>query len=460
MQAFFTALKETYSIKELRERIIFTLGLIALFRLGAHVVLPGINANILSDMVATGGGDSRGLSDLLDMFSGGAFNRASIFALGIMPYITASIVIQLMGMTVPYFQKKQKEGESGRRELNNITRLLTIVVSITQSTAYITFIKYSYGPAIAQEMPATLFALSTAVILTAGTVFLMWLGEKITDKGIGNGISLLIMIGIIANLPAEFMNELSNKGIYNSSGSLQLLPFVIEMAFLFGIFLVSIALIQATRKIPVNYAKKVMSGNTYGGVRQYIPLKVNAAGVMPIIFAQALMFLPGMMGQFVPEQLETMSGIMASFNDFTSIPYNLTQFILVIMFTYFYTAILFNPKQMADDLKRNNAFIPGIKPGAPTAEHIDKIMSRILLPGSIFLGLITIIPGIAAEFGVQRGFAYFFGGTSLLILVGVVLDTLQQIDSYRLMRHYDSLTQTGRKRPGQASSPVSTTTAI
>ena len=361
---------------------------------------------------------------------------------------------------MPYFQKKQKEGESGRRELNNITRLLTIVVSLTQSTAYITFIKYSYGPAIAQEMPATLFALSTAVILTSGTVFLMWLGEKITDKGIGNGISLLIMIGIIANLPAEFMNELSNKGIYNSSGSLQLLPFVIEMAFLFGIFLVSIALIQATRKIPVNYAKKVMSGNTLGGVRQYIPLKVNAAGVMPIIFAQALMFLPGMMGQFVPEKLETMSGFMASFNDFTSVPYNVTQAILVIMFTYFYTAILFNPKQMADDLKRNNAFIPGIKPGAPTAEYIDKIMSRILLPGSIFLALITIIPGIAAEFGVQRGFSYFFGGTSLLILVGVVLDTLQQIDSYRLMRHYDSLTQTGRKRPGQAASPVSTTTAL
>jgi preprotein translocase subunit SecY len=456
----FRALKEIFEIEELRERILFTLGLILIFRLGAHVVLPGVDANELAVLV--GNSDQQGSPlGLLDMFSGGAFNRASIFALGIMPYITASIVIQLMGMTVPYFQKLQKEGESGRRELNNITRLLTIAVCIAQSVGYITFLKFSYGPAIATEMPDIIFSISTVIVLTSGTVFLMWLGEKITDKGIGNGISLLIMIGIIASLPTEFMNELSNKGIYNSESGPKLLPFLVEMLFLFGIFLVSIALIQAIRRIPVNYAKKVMSGESViGGTREYIPLKVNAAGVMPIIFAQALMFVPGMVGQFVPQSMETMSGFMSAFNDFTSIPYNVTQFFLVILFTYFYTAILFNPKQMSDDLKKSNAFIPGIKPGTDTADFIDKIMSRILLPGSVFLGLITIIPGIAAEFGVQRGFSYFFGGTSLLILVGVVLDTLQQIDSYRLMRHYDSLTRTGRKRPRQSSSPVSTTTAL
>ncbi len=457
---FLKVFKEIWEMEELRDRILYTLLMIGIFRLGAHVVLPGVDAIKLAAMVGNSSQEGSPLG-LLDMFSGGAFNRASIFALGIMPYITASIVIQLMGMTVPYFQKLQKEGESGRRELNNITRSLTILVCIAQSFGYITFLRYSYSSAIVDEMPALIFSASTIIVLTSCTVFLMWLGEKITDKGIGNGISLLIMIGIIASLPTEFLNELKNKGMYSSESGPQLLPFLIEMIILFGIFLVSIALIQAIRRIPVNYAKKVMSGESVvGGTREYIPLKVNAAGVMPIIFAQALMFLPGMMGQFVPESMESMSGLMASFSDFTSVPYNITQFILVILFTYFYTAILFNPKQMSDDLKKSNAFIPGVRPGTDTANFIDKIMSRILLPGSIFLGLITIIPGIAAELGVQRGFAYFFGGTSLLILVGVVLDTIQQIDSYLLMRHYDSLSRTGRKRPRQNNSPISTPSAL
>jgi preprotein translocase subunit SecY len=416
----------------------------------------------LQRLVEDNSGTANGLLQYLDMFAGGAFNRASIFALGIMPYISASIVFQLLGLTIPAIQKMQKEGESSRRKLNQWVRLATIVITLFQASAYVTYLTTSYGGAVSQGINTSLFWLTTTVVLTSGTIFVMWLGEKITDKGIGNGISLLIMVGIIARLPQSFLTELDTKGIIGDGVIAQPLMVLIELVFFAAIVLVSIALLQAVRRIPVTYARKVAGRETMiPGARQYIPLKLNGSGVMPIIFAQALMFVPAMLGQFGSD-IESLDGIVASLMDPTGVAYNAVLFVMVIAFTYFYTAILFNPQQMSEDLKKNSAFVPGIKPGAETSEHIDTIMSRITLPGAILLGIITILPAFAAHpslLGVQREFSMFFGGTSLLILVGVVLDTLQQIDSYLLMQHYDGLTD-GKMRGRNEASPVSTTTAI
>lgn len=464
MKQFFNTIKNIYSIEELRSKIIFTIGLIFLFRLGAHVVLPGINGDILQNMLADKAGDSRGLTDLFDMFAGGAFNRASIFALGIMPYISASIVFQLLGMTVPFIQKIQKEGESGRRKINQYTRIATIVITLFQASGYVTYLNFQYKDAIVID--PSLFWLTTTVVLTAGTIFVMWLGEKITDKGIGNGISILIMIGIIARLPSEFIIEIDARGLLGGDIIAQPIMVLIEIVFMLAIILASVLLVQGTRRIPVTYAKKLMgnaSAAQSGGARQYIPLKVNASGVMPIIFAQALMFIPAMVGQFKPEEFEALDGVFAALTNSTSFTYNIVLAIMVVLFTYFYTAIIFNPTQMADELKKNGAFIPGVKPGLDTANLIDTIMSRVTLPGALFLAMITIIPAFAAHpdiLGVQPGFAMFFGGTSLLIMVGVVLDTMQQIESHLLMRHYDGLTKSGKLKGRNNPSPVSTTTAI
>jgi len=454
--------KNIFKIKELKDRILLTLGLILIYRVGAHVVLPGINGSELQRLVEDNSGTANGLLQYLDMFAGGAFNRASIFALGIMPYISASIVFQLLGLTIPAIQKMQKEGESSRRKLNQWVRLATIVITLFQASAYVTYLTTSYGGAVSQGINTSLFWLTTTVVLTSGTIFVMWLGEKITDKGIGNGISLLIMVGIIARLPQSFLTELDTKGIIGDGVIAQPLMVLIELVFFAAIVLVSIALLQAVRRIPVTYARKVAGRETMiPGARQYIPLKLNGSGVMPIIFAQALMFVPAMLGQFGSD-IESLDGIVASLMDPTGVAYNAVLFVMVIAFTYFYTAILFNPQQMSEDLKKNSAFVPGIKPGAETSEYIDTIMSRITLPGAILLGIITILPAFAAHpslLGVQREFSMFFGGTSLLILVGVVLDTLQQIDSYLLMQHYDGLTD-GKMRGRNEASPVSTTTAI
>ena len=382
---------------------------------------------------------SEGLLALLNMFSGGAFSNASIFALGIMPYISASIVIQLLGIAVPYFQKLQREGESGRRKMNQYTRILTIFILLVQAPSYLINLKMQAGPSLNASLDWTLFMATSTVILAAGSMFILWLGERITDKGIGNGISLIIMVGIIARLPQSLFQELISRMTDKTGG---LIMFLIEIVILLLVIAAAIMLVQGTRKIPVQYAKKIVGNKQYGGARQYIPLKVNAANVMPIIFAQAIMFIPitfiGLSGA------NNMSGFMQAFMDHTSFWYNLVFAILIIVFTYFYTAITINPTQMAEDMKRNNGFIPGIKPGKKTAEYIDDIMSRITLPGSFFLALVAIMPAFAGIFGVQAEFAQFFGGTSLLILVGVVLDTLQQIESHLLMRHYDGLLKSGR----------------
>jgi preprotein translocase subunit SecY len=387
-----------------------------------------------------------GLLGLLSMFTGGAFSRASIFALGIMPYISASIVIQLLGMAIPYFQKLQKEGESGRKKINQITRYLTVVITAFQAPGYIRGIIIANLPAEAiapfdpnATSPSTFFWFSSILILVAGTMFVMWLGEKITDKGIGNGISLIIMIGIIARLPFALAGEFVSRMEEQGGG---LVYFVIELVALVFVILATILLVQGTRKIPVQYAKRVVGNKQYGGVRQYIPLKVNAAGVMPIIFAQAIMFLPITVAGFA--RTESLSSFAAAFSDPNNIWYNTVYFILIIVFTYFYTAITVNPNQMAEDMKKNGGFIPGVKPGRKTAEFIDSVMSKITLPGSIFLGFVAIMPALVRNMGVNSQFAQFFGGTSLLILVGVVLDTLSQIESHLLMRHYDGLTKTGR----------------
>jgi preprotein translocase subunit SecY len=412
--------------------------------LGAFVVLPGIDPHQLTNLQNQG---KEGLLGLLNMFSGGAFSNASVFALGIMPYISASIVVQLLGMAIPYFQKLQKEGESGRRKINQITRYLTVFILIFQSPAYIANLVnqlppegiYPFDPNQQATSIFSFFGISSIVILTAGSMFIMWLGEKITDKGIGNGISLIIMIGIIARLPFALFGEFISRMEEQGGG---LVYFVLEIAILVFIILLTILLVQGTRRIPVQYAKRIVGNKQYGGVRQYIPLKVNAAGVMPIIFAQAIMFLPMTFAGFASS--ETMTGIFSSFANMNSFTYNFTFFIMIILFTYFYTAITVNPNQMADDMKKNGGFIPGIKPGRKTAEFIDTVMSRITLPGSMFLGLVAILPAIVRLFGVSTSFSSFFGGTSLLILVGVVLDTLQQIESHLLMRHYDGLTKSGR----------------
>lgn len=435
MKKFIETLKNIYKIEDLRSRLGITLFLIVIYRLGSYVSLPGIDPAQLAQLQNQ---TSEGLLGLLDMFSGGAFAKASIFALGIMPYISASIVVQLLGIAVPYFQRMQKEGESGRRKINQITRYLTVIILIFQSSAYLVNL-HAQLPEAAFAITGSMFTISSMFILTAGSMFVMWLGEKITDKGIGNGISLIIMIGIIARLPhsvvAEFISRIEQQG-----GGMVM--FLLEFVVLVFVFIGAILLVQGTRKIPVQYAKRIVGNKQYGGVRQYIPLKVNAAGVMPIIFAQAIMFIPISLAGFAKS--DSMSGFAAAFTNHLGFWYNFTQFLLVILFTYFYTAITVNPLQMAEDMKKNGGFIPGVKPGKKTVEFLDTIMSRITLPGSIFLGIITILPAFAMMAGINQQFAYFFGGTSLLILVGVVLDTLQQIESHLLMRHYDGLMKSGR----------------
>jgi len=444
MRALIQTIKNIAKIEDLRYRIGYTIFILIIYRLGSYIVLPGIDPNQLAALEQQ---TSDGVMGLLNMFSGGSFSRASIFALGIMPYISASIVIQLLGIAIPYFQRLQREGESGRRKINQITRYLTVAILIMQAPAYLKNLQVQL-PESAFVLKGTFFWFSSVVILTSGTMFVMWLGERITDKGIGNGISLIIMIGIIARLPfalfAEFISRFEEQG-----GGL--VAFLLEMVILFFVFIATILLVQGTRKIPVQYAKRIVGNKQYGGVRQYIPLKVNSAGVMPIIFAQALMFIPLTIAGFANS--EALTGFAAAFANITGFWYNFTFAIMIILFTYFYTAITINPSQMAEDMKKNGGFIPGVKPGRKTVEFLDTIMSRITLPGSIFLALIAILPAFAQIGGVNSQWAQFYGGTSLLILVGVVLDTLQQIESHLLMRHYDGLLKSGRikGRAGGAS---------
>jgi preprotein translocase subunit SecY len=433
MKSFIETIKNIFKIEDLRSRILYTLGILAIYRLGSFVVLPGIDP---TQLTALQDQTADGILGLLDMFSGGAFSNASIFALGIMPYISASIVVQLLGIAIPYFQKLQREGESGRRKINQITRYLTVFILIFQGPAYLTNLRAQTPGAFVLDGP--FFWISTVIILIAGTMFVMWLGERITDKGIGNGISLIIMVGIIARLPFALFAEFFSKLEAQAGGGL--IVFIVEMVILFFVFMGVILLVQGTRRIPVQYAKRIVGNKQYGGVRQYIPLKVNSAGVMPIIFAQALMFIPLTVSGFAPG----LTGFAAAFSDFTGFWYNFTFAVLIILFTYFYTAVTINPGQMAEDMKRNGGFIPGVKPGKRTVEFLDTIMSRITLPGSLFLALVAIMPAFAMIGGVTSTFAQFYGGTSLLIMVGVVLDTLQQIESHLLMRHYDGLMKSGR----------------
>ena len=426
-------IKNIIKIEDLRARLLYTLAIITLYRLGKYITLPGIDPSQLANLKNQ---TSSGIMGLLDMFSGGAFSQASVFALGIMPYISASIVVQLLGIVFPHFQKLQKEGESGRRKLNQYTRYLTVLVLILQAPTYLVN--------LTAQLPATAFVLangfffkfSSVVILTAGTMFVMWLGEKITDKGIGNGISLIIMIGIVARLPQNFFFEFGTR-VNGTGGPIAL---IVEIVLLFVVILGTIMLVQGTRRVPVQYARRIVGNKQYGGVRQYIPLKINAAGVMPIIFAQAIMMLPIIIAGYS----NSSSGFVVAFSNMYGFWYNLVTGLLIILFTYFYTAITINPVQMAEDMKKNGGFIPGIKPGRKTVEFFDTIMSRITFPGSVFLAIIAILPAIAVQAGVSPQFAQFYGGTSLLILVGVVLDTLQQIESHLLMRHYDGLMKSGR----------------
>lgn len=434
MKRLFETLKNIYKIEDLRKRIIYTLGIILIYRLGSFVVLPGIDPTQLGALKKQ---TADGVLGFIDMFSGGAFSHASIFALGIMPYISASIVIQILGMVIPYFQRLQREGESGFRKINQITRYLTIAVLAIQAPGYLANLHYQL-PESAFALQGFFFTFSSTIILIAGTMFVMWLGERITEKGIGNGISLIIMIGIIARLPFALTAEFFSRAEEMAGG---LVMFLVEIVVLFVVFMFSILLVQGTRRIPVQYAKRIVGNRQYGGARQYIPLKVNSAGVMPIIFAQAIMILPVM---FTRYDSASSSSFIAAFSDFTSFWYNFTLAVLIIVFTYLYTAITINPNQMAEDMKRNGGFIPGIKPGRKTVEFLYEVTSKITLPGAIFLALIAILPSFAVMFNVDSQFAQFYGGTSLLILVGVVLDTLQQIESHLLMRHYDGLMKTGR----------------
>ncbi len=433
--------RNIFKIEELRKRILYTILIVLIYRFGSYVVLPGVDPNMLTQLKSQ---SSSGLLGLLNMFSGGAFANASVFALGIMPYITASIIVQLFGMAIPYFQRLQKEGESGRRKINQITRYLTVAIVAAQAPAYITNLRIQLPaeaiyPFVPGGSPTLFFWISSILILIAGTLFVMWLGERITDKGIGNGISLIIMIGIIARLPFALFAEVVSRFTEGTGGPIF---FLLEMVFLVIVIVLTIMLVQGTRKIPVQYAKRVVGNKQYGGVRQYIPLKVNAAGVMPIIFAQAIMFIPITVVGFT--QSESMGRFMAAATNVNGFWYNFVFFILIVAFTYFYTAVTINPAQMAEDIKKNGGFIPGVKPGKKTQEYFDTIMSRITLPGSIFLGIVAIMPAIVSTLGVNQQFSQFYGGTSLLILVGVVLDTLQQIESHLLMRHYDGLTKSGR----------------
>ena len=432
MAKFVETITNIFKIEELKKRIIYTLLLVLVYRLGCYILLPGLDPEALKGGIS---GTQEGLVGLLNMFSGGAFGNASIFALGVMPYISASIVVQLLGMFVPSFRKMQMEGESGRRKMNQITRYLTIAILAIQGPAYITGM--IPRNAIAVGWSSFMFNIVSTIILMAGTMFVMWLGERITDRGIGNGISLIIMIGIVARLPYALAAEIGQKVTGSGVGGPLIL--VVELVIWFLVIIAAIAIVQAVRKVPVQYAKRVIGNKQYGGVRQYLPLKINAAGVMPIIFAQALMMFPMLLGRW-----DATRGIAAAFSSYTNVWYNIVFALLVIVFTYFYTAVTVNPTMMAEDMKKNGGFIPGVKPGKQTANYIDTIMSRITLPGSIALAFIAIMPAFANIFGINNQFASFFGGTSLLITVGVVLDTLQQIESYLLMRHYDGLMKTGR----------------
>ena len=432
---FFQTIKNIWTIQELRQRLLITLLLVAIYRLGCYVVLPGIAPGAIDALQNFT--NRTGMMQLLDMFSGGAFSQASVFALGIMPYITASIVIQLLGMVLPSFQKMQREGESGRQKLNQYTRYLTVLILLLQAPAYLVNLQYQ---AHIQFTFMTIIYLT--IILAAGSMFIMWLGERITDRGIGNGISFIILVGIIARLPGalsyEFMSRL--PGTSGTEGGLVM--FIVEVVLLFAVTVGAVLLVQGTRKVPVQYAKRIVGNRQYGGARQYIPLKVNAAGVMPIIFAQAIMFIPITLAGFGSS--EGGSGFFAAMSDINGFWYNFIFFIMIVAFTYFYTAITVRPTQMAEDMKRNNGFIPGVKPGKKTAEYLDTIMSRITLPGSLFLGVVAILPAFARFFGISQNFAQFFGGTSLLIMVGVVLDTLQHIESHLMMHHYDGLMKEGK----------------
>ncbi|SFG95529.1 preprotein translocase subunit SecY [Pedobacter insulae] len=428
MKKLFTTLSNIWKIQELKERILFTLMILVIYRFVCQVVLPGVDP---AQLVNT---EKSGILGLLDMFAGGAFSKVSILALGVMPYISASIVVQLLGIAVPSFQKMQKEGESGRKKLTQITRYLTVAITAVQAIGYVK----TQVPEAAILIDHTMFYVLSGFVLTAGTLFVMWLGEKITDKGIGNGTSIIIMVGIIARLPIALKQEIESRFTGNSGGLIML---VLEIVALFAVVMFTILIVQGVRKVPVQYAKRIVGNKQVGGVRQYIPLKVNAAGVMPIIFAQALMFIPNALIGVFPKLQDSW---LHQYSDITSVTYSLTFAFLIIAFTFFYTAITVNPTQMSDDMKKNGGFIPGIKPGLATSTFIDDVISKITFPGSLFLAIIAILPSLAVKFGIQQEFAQFFGGTSLLILVGVVLDTLQQIESYLLMRHYDGLMKTGR----------------
>ena len=443
MKKFIETLKNCWKVEDLRQRLLVVLLFTAIYRFGSFVVLPGINPSMLDKLQSQTSG---GLMSLLDMFSGGAFSNASMFALGIMPYISASIVMQLLAIAVPYFQKMQREGESGHKKINWYTRWLTVAILLFQAPAYLLNLKAQASQALASGISWTVFMIPATIILAAGSMFILWLGERITDKGVGNGISIIIMIGIIARLPQAFVQEIGSRFTAISGGGLVM--FIVEILILYAVVCASILLVQGTRKVPVQYAKRLVGNQQYGGARQYIPLKLCAANVMPIIFAQALMFIPLTIVRF---QSENSSWVMRSLMDNRSLLYNIIYVGLIIAFTYFYTAITLNPTQMAEDMKRNNGFIPGVKPGKDTAEYIDSIMSRITLPGSLFIAFIAVMPSLAHLLNVQDSFSQFFGGTSLLILVGVVIDTLQQIESHLMMRHYDGLLNSGRTRKSGVS---------
>lgn len=450
MKKFIDTLKNIWTIEELRSKIIVTLAFVFVYRLGNHIVLPGIDPTLLE--AAKANSKSNGLLSLFDTFAGGGFSQASILALGIMPYISASIFMQLMTILVPQLQKVQKEGESGRKKINQWTRYLTIVVTMFQAGAYIAYLKSpGYAEALIPAY-ASFFTVSTIITLTAGTLFVMWLGEKIQDKGLGNGTSIIIMVGILARLPQSILQEFTAKSEKAGGG---LLIFLIEVAILVAIIMGLIILVQGVRKIPVNYAKQIIGNRQFGGARQFLPVKVNSAGVMPIIFAQAIMFLPTLVSF---TNLDSAKGLVKIFSDHSNVWYMIIYSVMVIGFTFLYTALIFNPKQIAEDLKRNNGFVPGVKPGEPTADYIGAIMDKITLPGAIFLAAVGILPGFAQRLGVTQGFSTFFGGTSLLIMVGVVLDTLQQIETYLLMRQYDGLMSSGRVQGRQVSSSMPTTT--
>lgn len=448
MRKFITTLLNIWSIEDLRKRILLTLGLIFIFRVGTYIVLPGLDPAQLASVNKAG---SSGILGLVNLFAGGAFSRASVFALGIMPYISASIAVQLLTIVVPQFQKMSKEGESGRRQLNQWTRILTVIVTAFQGFAYVKYLTTQDAGALSPSMPAWLFTISTVTILTTGTLFVMWMGEKITDKGLGNGVSIIIMVGILARFPGAVLQEFAA-----SAAKGNLIAPVIEVAFLIVVVMSVILLVQGTRRIPIQYAKRniVQGGRMMqaGGTRQYLPLKLNASGVMPIIFAQAIMFIPATFAQFSGLQN---SGVIQAFTNIRGFWYNMLDFILIVAFTYFYTALIINPTQIGDEMKKKGGFIPGVKPGTKTAEFIDSVISRITLPGALFLGVVAIMPSIVMQFGVDQQFALFFGGSSLIIMVGVILDTLQTVETHLLNRHYDGLTSSGRIKGRQGFAQVS-----